>query len=355
MKILIVRLSSIGDIVHTLPALVALRRHFPDARIDWLVESRFRDILLDNPQLDELLEIDTLGWRDRPTSRAAWAGMLGMLRTLRARRYDVVLDIQGTLKSSVFAFMARGERRIGFAKRELREPLARLFPAERFVPRATKPHVVYRNLALLAALGIETEEAEFPIAIPESLEEEADRALARLGISSYVALNPGASWRTKRWSPEKFGELAAQIRAEQGLASLVMWGPAEREIADRVVRHSKEAAILAPQTSVREMLPYLRRARLLVSGDTGPLHIAAALGVRVIGIYGPTIPARNGPFGTDDPVISKSVPCGPCHKRRCPGFDNVCLESIEVSEVHAALAQVLQDQTASASPSFIGG
>jgi lipopolysaccharide heptosyltransferase I len=332
-NILIVKLGSIGDIVHTLPALAALRQRFPGARIDWLVESRSRDILLGNPQVDNLLEVDTLSWRRRLGHFDTWKNIVRSLRALRGCRYDVILDFQGLLKSAVCSFLARGSRRIGFDRGHLRESLARFFTTERLAPGGDHRHVIDRNLYLLTSLGIETRDRSFSIVVPEEMEALAETTLQSWQLADYVALNPGGGWETKRWPPERFGLLATDIRKETGLQSLVLWGPGEKEIAESVVREAAGAARLAPPTELRQMIPYLRRARLFVGGDTGPLHIASALGVPVVGIYGPTDPERNGPAGAADRVVVHSVPCGPCYKRRCPGFDQVCLRSMEEQAV----------------------
>jgi lipopolysaccharide heptosyltransferase I len=337
MNILIVRLGSIGDIVHTLPALAALRRRFPEAHIDWLVESRSKEILLENPCLDELLEVDTLAWRRRLYSPRTWSEIGRRLRALRARTYDVVFDFQGLLKSGTLSGLARSSKRVGFARTHLRESLASVFTQEQLSPPDQIAHVIDRNLYLLRAVGIETADRAFPIAVPEKLRARAGQELSSRGMTDYVALNPGGGWPTKRWSPERYGKLAAEIRQEWRLPSLVLWGPGEKELAEEVVASSNGTAQLAPPTELREMIPYLERARLFVGGDTGPLHIASALGVPVAGLFGPTDPARNGPFGEGDRVVWKSVPCSPCYKRRCPGFDTVCLRAMSIPEVLEAV------------------
>lgn len=336
---LIVRLSSIGDLVHTLPSLVALREHFPEARIDWLVEARFRDVLVDNPALDRLLEVDTFGWRRAPLSPRTWGELWLRVRELRRERYDAVLDLQGTLKSAVCAYLARGERRIGFATRELKERAAGWLYSERVAPNGGRPHVIDRNLRLLTALGIETAKRSFPFGVPRESEDRAARTLRdwHLEGSDYVVLNPGGSWPTKRWSPQRFGELASAIARECDLPAIVVWGPGERELATEVVASSDGSARLAPETKLREMIPFIRRSRLLVSGDTGPLHLASAFSVPSVAIFGPTDPARNGPFHEGDEVVCKPVPCGPCYKHRCPGYGNVCMTDIGVGDVLAAV------------------
>ncbi len=349
-NILVVRLSSLGDLVHTLPAVAALRRHFPQGRIDWLVETRHRDLLLDNPDIDSIIEVDTLGWRRKLAYPRTWKEIGRAVAAIRARRYDFVVDLQGTIKSSVSAFLARSDRRIGFATSHLRERAAALLYTERVPPNGTGPHVIDRHLHLLSALGISSptpsmrESRDFPLLVPESLEQEASLRLRELGLDSYVVLNPGGSWVSKRWSPERFGRLASLIEQEWGFPSLVLWGPGEEPMAREVVDSSEGAARLAPPTSLRGMIPYIRKARLFVSGDTGPMHLASASRVPVVGIFGPTDPARNGPFGTGDEVVFKKVDCGPCYKKRCPGYGNVCMTEIELVDVVGAVRKRLQSR-----------
>jgi len=341
MRILIVRLSSVGDLVHTLPVLVALRSHFPDATIDWLVETRFRDVLASNPELDELVEVDTLGWRKRLFSPATWKEIAASTRAIRRRNYDVVLDLQGTIKSSVAARLAKSDRHIGFSRSALKERAAALLYSEHVSVNGEPHHVIDRHLRLLSALDIETKERAFPLVVQNEMEEESERSLASLALTEYVILNPGGAWVTKRWAPEKFGALAAAIAKEWKLPTLVVWGPGEAELAQRIVDTSEGSAQLAPATGIRGLIPYIRRARLFVSGDTGPMHLASAVGVPVVGIFGPTDPAKNGPFGPNDAVVWKEVDCGPCYKRRCPGFDNVCMTSIEIEDVLPAVRERL--------------
>lgn len=340
-SILVVRLSSVGDLVHTLPAVSALRRSFPEARIDWVVESRHGAFLRGNPDVDSLIEVDTLGWRKKLHSPSTWSDIRRAISRIRERRYDLVLDLQGTIKSSVSAFLARSHRRVGFTTSHLKEKMAALLYTERVAPNGVKRHVIDRHLYLLRSLGIESFDRCFSIVVPEIAETAAAGKLEELELPQFVVLNPGGSWVTKRWSPENFGLLASAIEKEWKLPSLVVWGPGEEEMAREVVASAGGAARLAPATTLVEMIPYMRRARLLVSGDTGPMHLASAHGVPIVAIFGPTDPERNGPFGTADEVVWKSVPCGPCYKHRCPGYGNVCLTKIEVADVLGAVRKRL--------------
>ena len=344
-SILIVKLGSIGDIVHTLPALAALRHAFADARIDWLVETRCRDILLDNPALNELIEIDTLRWRKRLHSAGTWKEIAESLGRLRGRRYDVVFDFQGLVKSGLSAWLTRSPRRIGFERCRLRESFSAVFTNEWIPVPFERGHVIDKNLSLLKAVGIDTREREFPIEVPEGLDEKASKVLDELGLSEYVIINPGGGWATKIWGAKRYGELASEIRRLFDLPSLVLWGPGEEPLARSVVASSGGAARMAPPTELLELIPYSRRARLFVGGDTGPLHIASALRVPVVGLYGPSDPVQNGPFWEDDLVVWKSVTCSPCYKRRCPGLGTVCLTSMEVPEVLDAVRRRLSGLT----------
>jgi lipopolysaccharide heptosyltransferase I len=341
-SILIVKLGSIGDIVHTLPALAALRRTFAGVRIDWLVETRCRDILLDNPALDELIEVDTLRWRRRLHSAGTWKEIAASLRRLRGRRYDVVFDFQGLVKSGLMAWLARSPRRIGFERGRLRESFSAVFTNEWIAVPFERGHVIDKNLSLLKAVGIDTREREFPIEVPGGLDEKASRALDELDLSDdFVIINPGGGWVTKIWDPKRYGELASEIKRLFDLPSLVLWGPGEDALARSVVASSGGAAQMAPPTELRDLIPYVRRARLFVGGDTGPLHIASALRVPVVALFGPSDPVQNGPFWEEDLVVWKSVACSPCYKRRCPGFGTVCLTSMEVPEVLDAVRRRL--------------
>jgi len=342
MRILMVRLSSIGDLVHTLPVLSALRKQYPDAKIDWLVERKFRTVLEAVTGIDSLVEVDTFSWRERMFSPKTWTDIARAIGRLRENSYDVVLDLQGTIKSSVAARLAKGERRIGFARADLKERPAALLYSEHVEVNGARPHVIDRQLRLLSAMDIDTTTRSFALSVPDSIEAAAASALDSLGMNEFVLLNPGGAWVTKRWSPEKFGALATAIRTRHGIPSLVLWAPGEEALAQSIVEHSDGACRLAPATGIVSLIPFAKRARVLVSGDTGPMHLASAFDVPIVGIFGPTDPARNGPFGTRDEIVLEDVPCGPCYKHRCPGYDNVCMTRIDVEDVLGAVTRQLE-------------
>ena len=329
-KFLIIRLGSLGDVVHGIPAAAALRHRYPRARIDWLVDARYVELLNLVECLDGRIGFDP---RDLLRGRArAWA----TLRDLRRTRYDAVIDLQGLLKSAVLARLVSARRTIGFPRRHLREPLARIFYAEAPDPGGAA-HVVEKNLALLQPLGVADRTVHFPIAIPRTAAVTA--AVERVG-SEYVILNPGAAWPNKRWPADRFGAVAASIRQEFGLRSLVLWGPGERPLAEAVVSASTGAAEAAPETTITDIVGVARHARVMISGDTGPLHIAGAVGTPVVGLFGPTLPERNGPWLPRDIVISRVARCACRYERRCRRAVP-CIDDISIGEVTDAARRLL--------------
>ena len=342
MRILIVRLGALGDVVHAIPVAAALRRAYPGARIDWLVSAKHREILDLVTAIDRRLVINDRG------DAAGGSSIVAAIRELRAAHYEVVLDLQGLIKSALLARSTGADRVIGFAARYAREPLARLFYTEVydpgrggiFDPRETR-HVVAINLSMLETLGITAVTPEFPI---ETSPSEAAARVARETGERYVLVNPGAAWPNKRWPPDRFGALAAALRQRTGLASVVLWGPGERALADEVVAASSGAATVSPPTTVRDLVALSRGAALLVSGDTGPTHIASAVGTPIVGLYGPTRPSRNGPLSPRDAVVSRDTTCQCHHLRRCVR-DRMCLLDITVDEVATAAETVISRRT----------
>jgi heptosyltransferase I len=324
-KALLVRLSSIGDVVHTLPALAALHRHGWEA--DWLVEPPSRLLLEGNPLLGQVMAVP---------SRKAFGGgpALRSLRSLRARRYAAALDFQGLWKSGAWARLSGARRVIGWERGSRREPSSGVLMTERAV-RSGGGHVIDKNLALLRPLGIEAVGLrEFPLPFSAEAVARADAGLADLGAGGLVVLNPGGGWASKLWPAERFGELAKGLRG-LGLRPLVSWGPGEEALSERVVAASGGAAARSFPTTLLDYVEIARRARLVVAADTGPLHLACAVGTPVVALFGPTDPARNGPFAHEDVVIRRTPACAPCYSRTCARHAGV-MSAIGVAEVLAA-------------------
>jgi lipopolysaccharide heptosyltransferase I len=323
-RLLVVRLGSLGDLVHTLPAVSAIRRTFPALEIDWLVDAPHREFL---SLVSVLTSVVVL--RDR--TAGAW---LAARSALRERQYDVALDFQGLLKSAALARLSGARRVIGFTRRAAREGMAAPFYSER-VDAETGQHVIDKNLALAGALGVSTDTLEFPLVESPSAAAEAVRAG---GLDRYALINPGAAWPNKRWPPALFSRVAQRLREKHGLYSVVLWGPGERALADEIAAASSGAARPAPETTIRDLVEISRRARIIVSGDTGPLHIAAAVGVPAVGVFGPTNPRRNGPWRKEDATISRYEVCDCHYERRCRRDpDQWCLGTIAFDDVAAAI------------------
>jgi lipopolysaccharide heptosyltransferase I len=318
-KFLLVRLGSMGDVIHAIPTAAALRARFPGARIDWLVDPRYVALVEMVPGIDSRIAVDTR----RP------ARTFATIRDLRSVGYSAVVDLQGLLKSAVLARAARAERTIGFAPAHLRERTAAPFYTHRVDPRGVT-HVIFKNLALLEPLGSRDTRVTFPLEIPHSAVSETVNA--QFGGAPYAVINPGAAWPNKRWPPDRFGALAAGIRGRFGLRSLVLWGPGEQPLAEEVARASSGAAEAAPATSVTDLFAIARRARVLISGDTGPLHVGGAVGTPLVALFGPTLAQRNGPWSAADVVISRTESCSCLYRRRCRRAVP-CINDIQLPEV----------------------
>lgn len=327
MNILIVRLGALGDIVHAVPAAAAIRAAFPDARIDWLVEAKHRGMVDLVTVVDRVVTLDA----------ATPAGWIDVVRRLRPVRYDVALDFQGLMKSAVLARASGARRVVGFSLWHLREKSARPFYSDVGVRLQAEDHVIRKNLNLLTTLGIHTADTfEFPLRHVAS--PALDRVTREQGSRPFALINPGAAWPNKRWPAERFGDMAAFLREVRGVSSVVLWGPDEQAIAQAVVDASSGAARLAPPTTLADLLALSRAASLMVSGDTGPLHIAAAVSTPVVALFGPTDPRRNGPWSNQDEIVSRYAACGCRYQRRChqPAW---CLADVSVAEVTAAIQQ----------------
>jgi len=337
-RFLIVRLGALGDVVHAIPVAAALRRAFPDARIDWLVSAKHREMLDLVPIIDRRLVIN-----DR-SDASGGTSLLSAIRELRQSRYDVALDLQGLIKSAVLARASGAPRVVGFSSRYVRERPARLLYTSAYDPgrgglfdgRETR-HVVDINLGMLGVLGITPGPASFPI---EDVDTEAARVVRQQTVGRYALLNPGAAWPNKRWPPVRLAAIATALHERHGLRSVVLWGPGEEPLAAAVVAGATGSALLSPRSTIADLVALARRAALMVSGDTGPTHIAAALGTPIVGIYGPTRPARNGPLSPRDITVSRDAVCQCHHLRRCR-LDRMCLLDIEVAEVLDAVERRL--------------
>lgn len=352
MRILIVKLSSIGDVVHTLPAAALLRRALPAASIAWVVERRASAIVEDSPVIDELIKLDTRAWRKDFPSISAVRDARGALSRLRAapelngaEHVDIAIDFQGLIKSGVIAFASRAKRRLGFETSDLRETPCKLFLTEQAETSAFK-HVIDKNLALARAAiaspgATSTGETrvsnggyEFPIGVSPDDERYVEGVIEKQA-GRFAIINPGGGWPTKLWPPEHYAELADWLWGDCGVATLVTYGPGEEALAQSVAANARSGAARAVASTLKQFVALARRAALFVGGDTGPLHLAAASSTPIVGLYGPTSPERNGPFDPQDITLGRELWCrDACHRRSCWHWE--CME-IPVNDVKRAV------------------
>ncbi|HLZ14289.1 MAG TPA: glycosyltransferase family 9 protein [Candidatus Acidoferrum sp.] len=283
-KFLIVRLGSLGDIVHTFPAVAALRETFSSAKIVWLTHPRWRELVAASGIANEIWEVET----------RSFASVREVLGKIRRENFSAAIDYQGLWKSAALPFLARVPRRIGFSPSSVREAGVPLLYTDRIDAHAK--HVAGKNGELSLAAGAAKPIGAFALAIPVEAKATVENLLREKGIQKYVVLSPGGGWVSKCWPPERFGELARRLFDECGIRSLINCGPGEEILAQRVVDSAGPAAAFSCGGSFGELMAILKRAEFVVAGDTGPLHLADALGARVVAIFGPTDPERNGPY-----------------------------------------------------------
>lgn len=320
-RVLLIKPSAIGDVVHTLPILTMLRRCWPAAHLAWLVTPACAGLLEGHPHLDEviLFERRKLGrmWR----SPRALIGLLDLGRSLRRRNFDLVLDFQGLFRSGSLARWTGAPRRIGFAN--ARE-MAPMFYTHRVRTGDAEQHAISRYIQLAQAAGCQSNKVEFHF-----VTTHADRShvAGLVPAGPYAVLLPGTNWRTKRWPIEKFAALVDPLRERFGLSTVVAGGPDAAPLARQV----SGAADLAGQTSLPQLVALLERAELVIANDSGPMHIAAALGKPLVTPYGPTSHIRTGPYDRLDSVIRLDIPCSPCFSRKCSHHS--CMRWLEVEPV----------------------
>jgi len=326
-KHLLVRLGSLGDVIHAIPAAAALRAHDPAGRVDWLVDPRYADVVRMVRGVDRVIPLDPRDDKLR---------LLATLSALRRTRYDVVFDVQGLIKSAALTWLTGAKRTFGMPRAHLREQAAQMFYTDT-PDLGDVTHVIDKGLALVANVGAKAVEPAFPLEVPPS---GPTREVVARHRSGFALLNPGAAWPNKQWPADRFGALAGHLRGDQGLPSVVLWGPAERERAEQVVAASEGAATLAPETRITDIFSMAKATRLVVSGDTGPLHIACAVGTPVVALFGPTSAGRNGPWSLDDRVIARTSECECLYQRQCRRAAR-CIDDIPAGEVIAAVADRL--------------
>jgi lipopolysaccharide heptosyltransferase I len=331
-RLLITRLSAVGDCIHTLPVLCALRAHFPRAFIAWATQGSAATLISGHDALDEVLIVPR-DWCRQPRAIGRWRQLL------RQRRFDITVDVQGLTKSSGLAWLSGARFRIGFQRGQARE----LSPwLNNRLVRPRHDHVVRRYLELLEPLGIRRPSVAFRVPVSSADGNWAASQIATAGIrGEFVILNPGAGWDSKLWPCDHYATVARYLWRRHQMTSLVTWaGPRELDWAQRIVRLSGSAAVLAADSTLPRLAALTQRARLFVGSDTGPLHLAAALSVPCVGLFGPTRPEECGPFGWGHRAVQAFHQSGSGRQRR--GSDNRAMRAIAPTSVCQAASQLLR-------------
>ncbi len=333
-RILIVKLSSFGDVLHALPTLEALRATFPTAHLTWLVEAAYAPLLESHPALDEVW----LAPRLKP-GQIMWGGnpklLAGLLRRLRAQPFDLVIDLQGLLKSAVWVALANSRRKLGYDR--TREGSYRVLN-ERVAPYDREAHAVLRYLNLAHYLGAPVAPPRFRLGLGAEL--DISHLLPDEARGDLVVLHPGARWPSKLWPASAWARLGDWLSREHGLQVAITGSKADQRLAKEILTQMRQPACsLAGRTTLPELAAVLRRSSFAVTTDTGAMHLAASLEKPVTALFGPTAPWRTGPFGKGHQVVRLEMTCSPCFKRRCP--EPRCLTELAPEMVQTACEKIL--------------
>jgi lipopolysaccharide heptosyltransferase I len=335
-RFLVIRLSSIGDIVHALPAVAALGQSFPRAEIHWLIENRYAPLLAGNPYVQRIIVLDTLSWRGSLPPLSMVGETVKTLRGLRGTAYEAAVDFQGLWKSALIALLSGAKERVGLAQPWLRERGVAVLYTER-VSAAGRQHVVEESLALVEYLGARVGLWQFPLPHTPEADQYVDDQLARLEARDFMIVNPGGGWKAKRWAPENYAVLLRHLESWFSGKILLTGSPEENELISGILKSAGTKRAVYFPSSIVQFIALARRARLVLGGDTGPLHLAAAVGTPLVAIHGPTDPARDGPFNKADIALYNRAPVN--HSRR--DANATYIEGISVESVRVAIEERL--------------
>lgn len=344
-RVAIVKLSSIGDVVHALPVSVALKRSFPHLQITWITEERCAEMVTGNPYLHEVITIPGKAWRHGAWHPRTWQEVRRVAGVLRSRRFQLTIDLQGLLKSAVVAWLTGAPIRIGYHwQREGAWLFNQVVPKE-----PTSVHVVQEYLDVARYLGAETEPVEFPLYIPPEAEASACHLLEEGGIrppDSFISINPSAGQPFKRWRTERWAEVITQIDRRYQMPVVLVGGKADRSLADDIRSQTSAPFVdTVGRTNLKELAAILRRSVVHLCGDTGSAHISVALGRPVIGLYGPTNHLRTAPYGQEHRMITHKLECPVCNSHKPRREHSDCMDMITVSEVMRMLERTLLEVT----------
>jgi len=345
MEILIIKLSAIGDVIHTLPALDLLHRQFPESNITWVIEDKASDIIKDHPYLKKVIVSKRKSWIENVKKPSLWyptlKEIISFIRELRSQEYDVVVDFQGLLKSAILVFFSRGKRKIGYSK--TRE-MSSFFLSERIPPHPLNRHAVERNIELVRYLGAHVDKVTFPIFIGEEDKRYVELLLSAHKLSTskpMIALHSQAVWVTKRWEPLKIAKLSDKLIEIYGAQIIFIGGKDDYSSIENILSLMSHTAVNASgKTSLKELAYLLSLSNLMITVDSGPMHIASAMDTPLVVLFGPTASWKTGPYCNSAVIIRSQLSCSPCFKRECD--NRTCMKEISVEEVLEAVDKQLK-------------
>jgi len=339
-RLLVVRLGSMGDVIHALPAVNLLRQAFPAAELHWAIEERWSELLRGNdslgrPPVDVLHYVNTRAWRKAPLSDETWREILVRFQGMRAAHFDAAVDFQGLLKSAIVTAASGAHVRYGFD--DPRERVAAMFYTRRIV--RTAKHIVEQNLQLASALAPDVRcSVCFNLPRDPAAEQWCNAELRRRNVTNFALLSPGGGWGAKLWPAAGFAEVARSL-AREGLSSIINYGPGEDSLAASIEQESEHTAT-AMRCSLSELIALTRRATVFIGGDTGPMHLASAVGTPVVALFGPTDPARNGPYGGRS-IVLRNAQSATSYSHAAKADEG--LLSITASDVLSAVHRLLEN------------
>ena len=349
-RILLIRLSAIGDCLHAVPTLVALRRAFPKAYIGWAIEKGPHTLLEGHPLVDRFHIFPRHAFKKK---EGTWIGRLKTMSEfrdeLKSMKYDVAIDLQGLTKSGLVARWSRARQRIGFKGEDSRE-LNLLFMNARQTTPEWAVHIVEKNMSLLGILGIDAhQKPEWVMPEYKAEHEAVSEFLIKAGLKNngtvekYAVLNPGATWITKRWPADRFGDVARMLTRSRDLPIVVTWaGEEERIAAELIVKMAEhQRVVMAPDTNLRQLAALIASSKLFIGNDTGPMHLAVALNIPTVAVFGGTDPLRNGPYGRNNRILAAGPECQPCWKTTCKRGDLKCLDLVQPGKVVSSAENLL--------------
>ncbi len=341
-KFLIIKLSSIGDIVHALPFLRTLRANRPNAYIAWIIEESFQDLIKCNPDLDEVIPVRTRYWRKNINIKS-WNEIYQTRKLLKKREFDWTFDLQGLIKTGFIARMTGAPNRAGFHRSNCREKINAWFNNHRSNYLPTDSHIVDRCLSQLSILGDFPHQAEFSLPIREK-DEHISKAFmvknSKLTEKPIAGINPGAGFPTKLWSIERYARFADKITEELGFSILLTWGPGEEEMVRSIAESMKQKSWIAPATTIAESIGLYKKLSLFVGSDSGPFHICWALDIPTVSVWGPTDPNRNGAYSKNHKAVFHKLNCSFCWKRQCPLGTIECMDKVTVQNMFDATKKI---------------